>query len=350
MPDPIKEGFRGGQAEESAGIPPPGQAAELPPEVRRLLAKGSILPDPSEGHYSLDELRKMALERKGWGEFWEMPRHLSSCEPCLEFFECIFKGEEQVDGSVISRLDALHKPRKTLLSRMFQRPSRPVKFAAAAAVLLVAGLAALLFYIVPEAMIADGSLVLPDGTSLSSGSKAPARTLLTAKETSRAVFGDGTEIVIHRDSLMAFISGGLKGRILQLSNGTIVCDVAKQRAGRVFKVLTPAGEITVVGTKFSVESRSGAAVRRKHDETAGTGADGKKDSGAIRFLHPLQIGVRGDGDSAAASDSVATVKVEEGSVLLRNRLGGQATISKGQTGVMRTAMNVIDVFGGGEPE
>ena len=120
---------------------------------------------------------------------------------------------------------------------------------------------------------------------------------------------------------------------------TNYCEVSRQKPGRGFKVVTPAGEISVVGTKFSVESR----LERQ------PGADAlEKRAGPdknLKFHHPLDVGVRGD-TALGNYSSTATVKVDEGAVIVRNRYGIENRLSPGQTAVLRSKSNVIDVFQG----
>lgn len=294
-------------------------------------------------HFAIEELRALAADRKSWGEFWEMPRHLESCPVCLDLFEALLDDDKAVDQDVLERMRKLHPLRIRFLPRL--RFSLPMlaKTAAAVAVLAFAVLLAHEFIAAPSVRIIDGSLRLVDGQEVSAGSVAPIGSELRVLRPTTTVFSDGSKVTASKDSRMALLTSLLRDKVVQLSEGRVVCVVSKQKAGRGFKVVTPAGEIVVVGTKFSVDSRSnrgeGTAQQRQSQDEGG-GKRGKE----LLFYHPLQVGVRGDDATDAPRDSVVTVTVDEGVVLVRNRSGKESRVTAGQTAVLRSGMSVIDVF------
>ncbi len=315
---------------------------ELPPVAHAWFDRRHGRLADAADHYTLEQLRALAAERKSWGEFWEMPRHLSSCPACLDLFEASLDGNEAVDAAVLERMRKLHPLRIRFLPRIRFSSTMLAKTAAAVAVLALAVWLASDLLSGPSVRIIDGSLQLVDGQEVSVGATAPSGSELTVLRPSTAVFSDGSKVAAAKDSHLALLTSMFRDRIVQLSEGSIVCEVSKQKAGRSFKVVTPAGEIVVVGTKFSVESRSPreegvGSTQRSHKTDAG------KQGKELRFFHPLQVGVRG-GVTDGLRDSVVTVKVDEGVVLVRNRSGKEHRLTAGQTAVLRSGMSVIDVF------
>ena len=171
---------------------------------------------------------------------------------------------------------------------------------------------------------------MSDGRQMSSGSILPDESELTATQPTSAVFTDGSSIFISKDTLISLLPTRFSNKVIQLSEGKILCEITKQKTNSNFKVLTPAGEIIVVGTKFSVDSRS------SRNQDSGSGKE-------LKFIHPLQVGVREDGSSGNVQDSMVTVKVEEGVVMVKNRYGSQSRLTAGQTAVLRSGISVIDV-------
>ena len=303
-------------------------STDILPELKKYVKKGS-LPVAEDCHCSMPELRNMVLSRKSWGEFWEMPKHLSTCSACLDSFEVLLKGEDQVEESVLERMRKLHPPKPLFISMLKFEPLKFMKMAAAIAIIIFGGWLAFEFFSPPSIKIIEGSLRLDDGRQMSSGSVMPDGSELTATQSSAAVFEDGSKFSIAKDSKFFLPSTRFHNKVVQLSDGNIVCEVSKQKDGRSFKVQTPAGEIIVVGTKFSVESRMSRNSEKKDRE--------------LHFLHPTQVGVR---DGGYSDNSVVTVKVQEGVVLVKNRHGVQNRLIAGQTAVLRSGISVIDVFEG----
>jgi hypothetical protein len=228
----------------------------------------------------------------------------------------------------------IHPLRRFTLAVLKFEPFTLMKVAAAIAILTIAGWFAVGYFSSPSVKILDGTLLMSDGRQMSSGSTIPDESELTAAQETSAIFKDGSRILISKDSLISLLPTRFSNKAVQLSEGNIACEVSRQKSGRSFKVLTPAGEITVLGTKFSVDSRSS----RNSDSSSRQ---------ELKFIHPLQVGVKDDGNSANDFDSVVTVKVAEGVVMVKNRHGSQNRLTAGQTAVLRSGISVIDVFDGG---
>ncbi len=302
-------------------------------EAKNWFEKNRNLLAARESHYSLPELRELSVARKSWGEFWEMPEHLASCPVCLDCFEALLKEDAKVDEALLEQMRKLHPLRRFNLTILKLEPYRLMKVAAAIAILAIAGWYSIGYFSSTSVKILDGSLLMSDGRQMSSGSTLPDESELTAAQPTSAVFADGSSIFISKDSLISLLPTRFSNKSIQLSEGKILCEISKQKANSNFKVLTPAGEIIVVGTKFSVDSRSSR----------------NQDSGSqkeLKFIHPLQVGVREDGNLGNVQDSVVTVNVEEGVVIVKNRYGSQSRLSGGQTAVLRSGISVIDVFEG----
>ncbi|OGV58756.1 MAG: hypothetical protein A2X45_20750 [Lentisphaerae bacterium GWF2_50_93] len=302
-------------------------------DAKKWFEKNKDLLAARESHFSLSELHELAAARKSWGEFWEMPRHLASCPVCLDCFETLLKEDTKVDEAVLEQMRKIHPLRSFNLAVLKLGQYRLAKIAAAVAILAVAGWFAISLFSGPGVRILEGNLLMSDGRQMSSGSTVPHESELTATQPTTAVFNDGSKILISKESMISLLPSGFSNKTVQLSVGNIVCEISKQRSGRNFKVLTPAGEITVVGTRFSVDSR--------------TSRNSGPSSEELKFMHPLQVGVKDGGTHADNFDSVVTVKVDEGAVIVKNRHGSQNQLTAGQTAVLRSGISVIDVFEGG---
>ncbi|HBC88118.1 MAG TPA: hypothetical protein DCZ94_14300 [Lentisphaeria bacterium] len=301
-------------------------------DAKKWFEKHKDLLAARESHFSILELHELAEARKSWGEFWEMPKHLASCPVCLDCFETLLKGDTKVDEAVLVEMRKIHPLRMFSLTLRKFEPFKLAKLAAAVAIFAVAGWYAISYFSVPSVKILDGTLLMSDGRQMSSGSTVPDESELTAAQPTNAVFNDGSKILISKDSMISLLPSHFSNKTIQLSDGNIVCEITRQKSGRSFKVLTPAGEITVVGTKFSVDSRSS----RNSDSS----------SKELKFIHPTQLGVKDDANPANNIDCVVTVKVEEGVVMVKNRHGSQNELMAGQTAVLRRGISVIDVFDG----
>ena len=310
-------------------------------DVKMLIAGGKLLVS-GEPHYSLQELKELASSRKSWGEFWEMPAHLLSCPQCLDLFEVLMMEDPAADEAILERMRNLHPLRKVFLPCLKFRPFSLLKVAAAVAIIAATSWFAFEYSSAPSVRILDGEILLSGGKTMASGSVLPDKSSLMAAEPTSAVFNDGSLLQISKNSLVSFQPTRFQDNTVQLSDGHIYCEISKQKSGRSFRVVTPAGEIVVVGTKFSVESRSSrqpdAEIQRK--DQASDSVNGKN----LKFLHPLDVGVRDQSGSESPSESIVTVKVDEGAVIVKNRYGSENRLAPGQTAVLRSGISMIDVF------
>lgn len=310
-------------------------------DVKKLIVDGKFVVSDSS-HYSLQELQEFASSRKSWGEFWEMPSHLLSCPQCLDYFEVLMGEEVKVDEAVIERMRNMHPPRRIFSLSFKFNPFNLLKVAAAIAIIATAGWFAFEYSSAPSVKILEGKILLSGGKIIGANSVLPENSELMAAESSSALFKDGSRLQISKNSSVSLQPSRFSDNMVQLSNGHIYCEISKQKSGRNFRVVTPAGEIVVVGTKFSVESRisrQSTSDTQKKGQTSDSGT-----SKILKFIHPLDVGVQEQAGSESSRESIVTVKVEEGSVIVKNRYGSENRLAPGQTAVLRSGISMIDVF------
>lgn len=89
------------------------------------------------------------------------------------------------------------------------------------------------------------------------GDPIPATDFEVAGEESAAtvVFPDGTRLEVGADSIITRVSDDLAiGKRVELAEGILTAQVAKQPAGRPMVLVTPQSELVVLGTVFSLSS------------------------------------------------------------------------------------------------
>ena len=302
--------------------------AALNDKERNLLdSKLAAFASASE-HYSLRELKEIAAQKNLWGEYWEFPEHLGACPVCLDFFETLQTNGEEADEQVLRRMRKIGRQRLLRFTPWLLK---------AAAVFVVGSLATwLLIQQIsnPTVKVVEGAFELADGSMRENGSVAPNGSELNSTRETSALFSDGSKLLAAKDTQLSFTCERFGGNLVQMLAGSITCEVSKQKRGRSFRVLTPAGEITVVGTKFSVKSNFNG------------NESGQRKEGGLSFLHPSELGVKKDWLAEARSGNVVTVRVEEGAVRVKNRHGCEVLLKPGQTGVLRSELSVIDIFDG----
>ena len=84
------------------------------------------------------------------------------------------------------------------------------------------------------------------------GAAIPGGVTVTAIEPTSASLGDGSKVELTNHAQVRFGESFGGGNTLGLTAGELVASVAKQVNGREFVVQTPLGQVTVVGTRFSV--------------------------------------------------------------------------------------------------
>lgn len=323
---------------------PPAADPELitvPPEVQSWLDSQHGKLKAKGPHLTLAELKVLVAQRQAWGEYWDVPEHVSGCPVCLALFESLLQGVTEPEAET---LDAMFKLDKKSSHRWFRLVPALPKLARVAAVFAV--LAAGSWYLVtcfspPAVAMVSGALQLENGKEIVGGGTIPGGATLQVKQSATAQFADGSQVLIDRDSRFALATSRFHGENVQLAEGKVTCQVSKQKEGRTFKVMTPVGEVTVVGTQFTVASQ-------KVTDTVAPAKSAAKATGksGLHFLHPLLVGVRDEGLlSSAAKNNMVTVQVKEGVVLVRNRYGQQTRLAAGQTAVLRDNLRIIDVYG-----
>lgn len=323
---------------------PASEPLAVPPEIGAWAAANRGRVKAGGRHYNLAELKLLVAQRETWGEYWDMPEHLAACPVCLALFEGLLSGVPQADPEALARMSQLDA---SGIRRWFRLVPALPKLARLAAVfaVLVSGAWYLVTALTPPAVsMVAGSVQLENGQEIAGGGTLPGGgATLQVTQSVTARFADGSEVVLERDSRFALETSRYHGQKVQLAEGKLFCQVAKQKEGRSFQVLTPVGEVTVVGTQFVVASHKAPDVAPVATP-AGKGT-GKTEKPGLRFLHPLLVGVHDDALlKSAERPSVVTVEVKEGVVLVRNRYGYQTRLSAGQTAVLRDNLRVIDVY------
>lgn len=289
---------------QTASAQPDGEAERL---VAALDALGRTPPAVSTRHFALSELRQHAADRRAAGAAWTMPDHLSACPLCLDLYAALL--EE-------ARAPAAPQGTRVLSIRSITR----IAAAAALAIGLVAALRTGLSGRVPP-RVERGELVSSDGRPLAPGAAAARGQRWIAKEPSAVRLGDGSLVEAAAGTALSVERTLTGSTVVNLTDGEITLSVARQAAGRPFSVRTELGEITVVGTRFSV--RFGQERLRVYE------ADGSQ--------------VRARDDRAR----VVQVAVSEGSVRVRNRHRHEVLLAPGQTATLRDQEPEIVV--GGRP-
>jgi ferric-dicitrate binding protein FerR (iron transport regulator) len=211
-------------------------------------------------HLTMNQLRELAEARKAQGEAFELPLHVAVCPVCLEAYEVMLDGEAKVSPATKSRFETIFQSRLALDFRqnpftVFRR-RRWSQIASVAAVLLVAVGVVWAFtnLITPSstATIATGVLTTEDGTVIPVGTIIPAGKVVVAKEAVETKFADGSDLHIQEHSRFSVVKNFQGNTTVDLASGSVDAHVAKQASGNHFYVHTALGQVTVVGTRFSV--------------------------------------------------------------------------------------------------
>ncbi len=102
------------------------------------------------------------------------------------------------------------------------------------------------------AHIREGALALTNGKILAAGEAIPGGVIVTTTLPTSADFADGSKVELGQETKLSFRESSGGTTTLTLNEGEVVASVAKQEGGKRFTVKTPLGEVTVVGTRFSV--------------------------------------------------------------------------------------------------
>lgn len=322
-----------------------GDAAELA-ELRALGASLRAAPSVDTGHFSFHEIQMLADARRTTadGAEWEMPEHLSTCPLCLEAFEATLEGLPVTSPALTTRAAGLlttsglsitssDEASATGIPRLAlklpttsgrKHPSRWLRgLATAAALAIICSLGYYAYLRSTSVRAVDGGLAVVDEdtkTPITPGSVIPSNSDLVALADTRTAFHDGTEVHIEKDTRLT-IDESLGGdTTLNLKEGSLTAKVAKQKPGRHFDVTTALGTVRVIGTRFSVSTRS-------------ENADVNYSAGEQTWK------------SQHVKLTAVTVTVTDGTVSVTNTQKNQVSVTAGQTAVIRENEALIDVSG-----
>lgn len=296
-------------------------------DVRRLgqaVAAATGLPDR---HLTLGELEALVKARQAdVVGAWEMPLHLSACPLCLEAFEILLHGVVLPEPGAIERFLAASQSEQAPAPIPFpqkRRMSLAWRIGIAAAVLLAAGVTWLVVQsYMGESRIDSGTLTISpggNGSTLAKGGEIPQGTVLEASEETTAALPDGSKLTIDPQSRLVMQRSLTGDMTIDLQYGKITAAVKHQASGHSFKVVTALGNVTVVGTRFTVTSRS----------------------------EPVTVYENGGGAKASQESQgkvkAVVVEVQEGKVLVKNSRS-EAYVSAGQKAVMRDEPPSIEVL------
>jgi hypothetical protein len=243
--------------------------APLPAEDARLLAEVRALGDglranlpTDEHHYTLDELRGLVRQRT-LGQFpgtpenpdGDMPEHLAVCSLCLDAYEVLLTGVPAVDPHSLSRFGEIGDPDFGQPRHYrFRRAARWAGLAIAAMLAISTVLGVQHYLDSTSAKLHTGRLVYErNGRVVDAGDGIPRRDMLIAREDTQTRFKDGSVLDIAKDT--RFLLNESHGdTTVELTRGAITASVTKRHRGKLFRIDTPLGRVTVVGTKFRVDA------------------------------------------------------------------------------------------------
>jgi hypothetical protein len=300
-----------------------GETLAITPELLATIRGGCRRQVAGAPHLTLPELEKAVRERQAWSGYWEMPAHLATCPICLELFNSLLQGVPPAPPAAIARFTQLQAARH----RRFRLLPAPATLAKAAAAVLLLGAAlwtALhLLGAAPLTVVAGTVASAGSGSEFTTGTHIPGQDAMLALRDTIARFPDGSRLSLASGTQFRIAANRLRGETIHLDEGSVECEVAPHRHGRQFQVATAAGVVTVVGTRFTVTSRSDPATR----------------AGDLPLLHPARIG-----QGTAIANATVTVKVAAGRVRIQNPFGHLVEAGPGQTAVLQNNLRVIDLF------
>lgn len=275
------------------------------------------------GHLGEMELRDLVVQRRVRPEAWQAPGHLVECELCLEAFEAMSERQPEPTAEALARFEGVYALVKANESSGIGGPLRwPTEwrvYAAAAALVLVVGVAMVFYLSRPLVRLSAGELALVNGASLGPGASVPIDTLLVAKELTRTKMQDGSTVLINKGARLAFTRP--QGQtLIRLEQGGIDAAVTKRNVGESFTVATQLGEAIVVGTRFTVT-------------TAGPKPD--QDAPPVSATDTIE------------HTAVVTVNVTEGVVRVR-RGEREARVAAGSSAILRDGVSDIELLSPGD--
>jgi ferric-dicitrate binding protein FerR (iron transport regulator) len=294
-----------------------------PQKLEKLLSSAlAATSQADENHFEFDDLSRFAVARREQGESWEMPAHLSRCSLCLEAFQVMLEGVPASSHDALKRFVEIGQEPQAATPHTVPFPSRwkvALKIAASVALLLGAVWLFNHFGQSSSAHVREGALALADGKVLAAGTAIPGGVIVTTTEPTSTDFADGSKVELSKETKLSFRESLGGTTTVALNAGEIVATVAKQKGGKRFTVKTPLGEVTVVGTRFSVACQ--------------------KEAVTVYQSSPGQ-------EAQQRSDLVRAVRVSvfEGVVRVR-RLKEEALVNANQTAVLRENEPGIELSG-----
>lgn len=330
------------QVDESSTEGPPALGDTADDGAMNRLA-GSLrctaVPGP---HLTPEQLLAVARERQAAlidQTEWQPSEHLAACLLCFDAFETLIGEKADLApatldrfASLISSADDLQNILATI--RPETRSNRESRFRrwglglGIAALLVMGVMLGLRMYHAPtSAFLPAGQMVFKDGTLVPTSEPLQARRVMIAREPVATFFGDGSRLKVEKDAEFSISESFAGDTTIELGRGVIEARVAKQEPGRRFSVVTPLGEVIVVGTRFSVESKSEPVMTYENRD-------------GLPAERPV---------SREEKVTAVTVKVFEGVVKVRNNHKQEARIPAGGTAVIREGQAIIDVSGAVAP-
>lgn len=346
---------------ESAPNQPDASAAATPDDAEDIAIIGELAHTlaaraaKDASHLNLEQITELVRDRRTKGPDWLMPDHLAGCPLCLEAFETVLAGWFEPQPATLARYGNVFPPKAVeIAGRIEGAASKADRSADRRAMLITTGRIAAAIALVAvlvvgwnefttrsvattSALLLEGGLVLDDGTvtveqattpgrkniatlqSIAVGQPIPSGQRAIAVERTKLTFRDGSTLDIDKRSRVA-IEEPVAGQVtVRLDAGGVTAAVTKRESGQTFGVITPMGQVTVVGTRFKVTC-NGEDVRvfNNTPEQAAT---------------------------AAATEAVieaVSVEVYEGTVRVHNQ-HNDVSVTTGQTAVIRDKPPTIDV-------
>lgn len=275
-------------------------------------------------HLQLAEVEAVVRDRDAQADGRLLLEHVAACPLCLEACEAVRAGIAPAPESAIARFVAMkltreEKWREPEVAEASARSRWRIRvFALAAMVALAVAIGWYFVSLRSPATVERGAVQLADGSTLRAGASIPHDTEVHVTETTDAGFSDGSKVSVHPDSRVAFHRTYAGETTIELHSGELTAAVTPQTGGRRFQVRTPLGVVTVVGTKFTVTSRSDPVTVYQ------------------------QGGAQPSGVASKGEVHTVIVAVHEGKVLVKNPVE-EVLVSAGKKAVMHDQPPKIDV-------
>ena len=239
------------------------------------LVSAGVVPD--NNHFSLADLRRLADERRACAGEWDLPVHLAGCPVCLDAFQVLLEGAPQASPELLSRSEMLFASVIAIPKRAPRIVPMRVLAWAACFLILASATVFLRWY-------AGSMPVLVKGNALVDGSDAVIaqgknlfryKHFMAGKDTTLE-FSDGSVMELLSNARFAYSKSVLGSETVSLGQGSASFVIKRRKPAQPFKVATPIGEITVIGTRFTVvvatdkvrvfETSSAVSMHRTYDD------------------------------------------------------------------------------------